>query len=102
MDGKVFNLTIYKELKRLEKIEDDYRKKINLMDMIQLLDEVVKFQSHRQETGGNQTLAMMIIGRTLYREISKKATTVEMRILSNSYLKYVEFEIESFINKLKS
>ncbi len=71
-----------------------YQSKINRMNKIELLEEMVRFQEERTEKG-QLTLTMMVRGRILFRALETHAETDELRLLASSYRRHLEHEIES-------
>jgi hypothetical protein len=84
------------ERNKRESIGQDphYQAKINRMNKIELLEEMVRFQEDRSEKG-QRSVAMMVRGKILFRALETNAETQELRILASSYRRHLELEMDS-------
>lgn len=73
--------------------DPQYQSKINRMNKIELLEEMVRFQEERSEKG-KLTATMMVRGRILFRALESHAETEELRLLASSYRRHLEHELE--------
>lgn len=98
MNTNVISIRAYKAFKETEVEELAYQAKIMSMDKVQLLEEMVRFQEERKVLG---TLdhPMMIRGRHLFRALETAADTQELKILSRSYRRHLDYEISSLRSK---
>lgn len=77
-----------------------YRAKILSMDRVQLLEEMVRFQEERKAVG-ELTPAMMYRGRHLFRALEEAADSQELKILSRSYRRHLEYEIAALKESIR-
>lgn len=78
-----------------------YQMKINRMSKIELLEEMVKYQEERSEKG-RLTMTMMVRGKILFRALEVQAETEELRLLSSSYRRHLEHEIDHHLTEKPS
>ena len=71
-----------------------YQSKINRMNKIELLEEMVRFQEERSASG-KLTATMMVRGRILFRALESHAETEELRLLASSYRRHLEHELDT-------
>jgi hypothetical protein len=90
--GTVISLRAYKALKDADQENLAYRAKILSMNKVQLLDEMVRFQEERRDIG-SLTSSMMIRGLHLFRALEESADSQELKIMSRSYRRHLEYEI---------
>ena len=69
-----------------------YQAKILSWSKVELLEEMVRFQEERKELG-SLTPWLMIKGRHLFRALEEQADSQELKILSRSYRRHLEYEI---------
>ena len=74
-----------------------YQMKINRMNKIELLEEMVRYQEERS-VKGRLTLTMMVRGKILFRALEIQAETEELRLLSSSYRRHLEHEIDQHLS----
>jgi hypothetical protein len=98
MSSNVVSLQAARELKQAEKDDYAYRAKILSMDKLQLLEEMVRFQEERSQRG-ELTPAMMLRGKILFRALEDTAETQELRLLTRSYRRHLEFELAAYVAK---
>ena len=70
-----------------------YRAKILGMEKVELLEEMVRFQEERSQTG-SLTPEMMRNGRHLFQALESSAETRELKILAGSYRRHLELELD--------
>lgn len=70
-----------------------YQAKINRMNKIELLEEMVRFQEERTEKG-QLSVTLMVRGKILFRALEINAETDELRTLAGSYRRHLEHEME--------
>ncbi len=92
-EARVVSLTAFRKLRIHEDGEMAYQALIASMDKIELLDEMVRFQENRTRAG-HLTIDMMVRGKILFRALEKSAETQELRILTRSYARHLEFELQ--------
>ena len=76
-----------------------YQMQINRMGKVELLEEMVRFQEERSAKG-NMSLTMMVRGRILFRALEISAETDELRLLTSSYRRHLEHEIEIHLKQV--
>ena len=96
--SNVISLKAARELKNAESEDLAYRAKILGMDKLALLEEMVRFQEERSSLG-ELTLAMMLRGKFLFRALEETAETQELKLLTRSYRRHLEFELNAFREK---
>lgn len=94
------NIVSLKAVREIKDAESDieYRAKILGMDKLELLEEMVRFQEERSRIG-HLTPRMMIEGKILFKALEDSAETNELRILTRSYRRHLEFELAAFMEK---
>jgi len=96
MSNSVISLKAVREMKRYESEDHVYKAQILVMDKLALLEEMVRFQEERTRVG-TLTLPMMLKGKILFRALEQAAETEELRILTKSYRRHLEFEMAEYI-----
>jgi len=96
--SNVISIRAFKAFKDVENEELAYRAKILSMSKVELLEEMVRFQEERKERG-SLSADMMIKGRHLFRALEEAADTQELKILSRSYRRHLEYEIAEMKNR---
>ncbi len=66
------------------------------MDKVNLLDEMVRFQEERSQKG-HLTPQMMMRGKHLFRALERTAETQELKILTRSYRRHLEYELANYL-----
>lgn len=94
----IVSLKAVRELKEAEKEDAGYHAQILVMDKVQLLEEMVRFQQERSQKG-YLTPSMMVRGRHLFRALEQTAETQELKILTRSYRRHLEYELETYVEK---
>ena len=87
-----------RELKKAEVEDAAYRSRIEAMDKLELLEEMVRFQEERSRIG-YLTPSMMLRGKVLFAALEENAETRELQILTRSYRRHLEFELADFLRK---
>jgi hypothetical protein len=90
--SNVVSLRAFKALRQTDEHELAYQAKILSMSKVELLEEMVRFQERRKVVGF-LTYELMIEGRHLFRALEETADSQELKILSRSYRRHVEYEI---------
>lgn len=92
------NVVVLKAVRELKKASEDelsYEARILAMDKVQLLEEMMAFQSERSKSE-KLSLKLMIQGRVLFRALEQRAETEELRILAKTYRRHLKFELEAY------
>ena len=93
--SNVVSLKAVRDIKDAETEDHTYRAMILSMDKLELLEEMVRFQEERSSMG-QLTLAMMIKGRHLFKALEETAETQELKILTRSYRRHLDFELQDY------
>ena len=93
--SNVVSIKVAREIKDAESEDHAYHAMILSMDKLELLEEMVRFQEERSALG-SLTLAMMIKGRHLFKALEETAETQELKILTRSYRRHLEFELQDY------
>lgn len=96
--NKIVLLEVARELKKTKGEDPDYQDKIQRMDKLELLEEMMKFQEERAQVG-HLTFKMMIQGKILFKALEENACTQELRLLARSYRRHLKFELEAHLKK---
>lgn len=96
--SNVVSLKAAREIKEAEHEDHAYRAMILSMDKLELLEEMVRFQEERSRLG-QLTLPMMIKGRHLFKALEETAETQELKILTRSYRRHLDYEIQDYREK---
>lgn len=99
--GMVIDLELERKKRGLMPHDPTYQIKINKMDKMELLEEMVRFNDSRSK-GEKMSLALMIQGRILFKALELMAQTQELRLLAGSYRKHLEHELEEKLTEIKS
>jgi len=92
MTNVVVNLNKYRAIKQVNKEVEDYRAKLNKMDKLQLLEEMVAFQEWRSKSK-ELTSEMIVKGLILFPLLTRSAETKELRLLTSAYTRHLEYEL---------
>lgn len=90
--SNVVSLRAFKLSKLIDTEELAYQAKLLDMSKQELLEEMVRFQEERK-AAGVMDLAMMTRGKHLFKMLYEQADSAELKILSLSYRKHLEYEI---------
>lgn len=93
--SKVVSLKAVREIKDAQAEDHAYRARILTMDKMELLEEMVRFQEERSSKG-HLTVAMMVRGQVLFKALEESAETQELRLLTRSYRRHLEFELTAY------
>lgn len=97
--NNVIFLKAVRDLKEFENGDIAYRARILGMSKVDLLDEMVRFQEERAALG-HLTVEMMIRGKVLFKALEENAETQELRLLTKSYRRHLEYELAAARKKL--
>lgn len=92
--SNVISLRSYKALKDSDAEELAYQAKILSLSKVELLEEMVRFQEERKMLG-TLTHPQMIKGRYLFKALEENADSQELKILSRSYRRHLDYEIQA-------
>ena len=95
MSNKIVSLKAVRELKEAENDELGYHARILAMDKVELLEEMVRFQEQRSSLG-HLTPQMMTRGKHLFKALEGAAETQELKILTRSYRRHLEYELAAY------
>lgn len=96
--SNVISLRSFKALKETNEEELAYHAKILSMSKVELLEEMVRFQEERK-TLGVLNHPMMIKGRHLFKALEENADSQELKILSRSYRRHLDYELQAHRDK---
>ncbi|MGZ3697185.1 MAG: hypothetical protein ACXWP5_03750 [Bdellovibrionota bacterium] len=85
-------------MKDAENGDHEYRARILGMDKLELLEEMVRFQEERSRIG-YLTLPMMIRGKILFKALEESAETQELKLLTRSYRRHLDYEMTEHLKK---
>ncbi len=94
--SNVVSLNAIRELKDAANEEMAYQALILSMDKLELLEEMVRFQEERSRLG-HLTPRMMTRGKHLFKALEETAETQELRILTRSYRKHLDYELQEYL-----
>jgi hypothetical protein len=94
------NIVSLNAVREVKEAEGDlaYKAKILGMDKLELLEEMVRFQEERSRLG-LLTPTLMIQGKILFKALEESAETNELRLLTRSYRRHLEYELASYVEK---
>jgi hypothetical protein len=95
--SNIINLRAARDIKDAETEEHAYHAKILGMDKLELLEEMVRYQEERTRIG-ELSLSMMLRGRHLFKALEQNAETQELQILTRSYRRHLDYEIQEYRN----
>lgn len=81
---------------RLRAAQDEQEHFIKGLDKLELMEEMVKFQEWRSREG-QLTPEMMVKGRILFKALTESAETEELRLLTRSYQRHLDYELEQYM-----
>ncbi len=96
--SNVVSIRAFKAFKELDTEELAYQARILSLSKVELLEEMVRFQEERK-TLGTLTHPLMIRGRHLFRALEETADSQELKILSRSYRRHLDYEIQALREK---
>lgn len=97
----IVSLDAFRKVKQAHKDHPGYESYLKQMSKPELLEEMVRFQEERSQIG-ELNLNMILRGRTLFQLLEENAETRELQILSRSYRRHLEYELESFVKRTES
>jgi hypothetical protein len=97
----IVSLKAARELKEAQANDEPYRLRILALDKLELLEEMVRFQEERSKME-ELTPAMMIRGKILFKALEESAETQELRLLTRSYRRHLEYELAAFVERRES
>lgn len=92
------SLKAAREIKDAHSGDLEYRARIISMDKLELLEEMVRFQEERSALG-HLTPEMMVRGKILFRALEENAETQELKLLTRSYARHLDFELKAYIEE---
>lgn len=92
----VIDFASRRKLLGLKPIEDEYGLRIASMDKLELLEEMVRFQEERSSVG-HLLPDMMVKGRILFKALEESAETPELKLLTRSYRRHLDYELDSYV-----
>ncbi len=95
-ENNIVSLKAVREMKDAECEDMAYRAMILSMDKLELLEEMVRFQEERSRRG-SLSIGMMLQGKHLFKALEENAETQELRILTRSYRRHLEYEIAAYL-----
>lgn len=90
--SNVISLRDFKVLRTSDDESLAYQARILAMSKVDLLEEMVRFQEERKSIG-TLTPSLMERGRHLFRALEECADSQELKILSRSYRRHLDYEI---------
>jgi predicted RNA-binding protein YlxR (DUF448 family) len=96
MTNKIVSLQAVREIKTAENEDHAYKARILGMDKLELLEEMVRFQEERSQVG-HLTATMMIRGKFLFKALEDNAETEELKLLTRSYRRHLEYELADYL-----
>ncbi len=96
--AKIFSIQAMREVKQVEQEDPMYKIRIEEMDKVQLLEEMVRFQEERSQLG-ELNVNLMVKGRILFRALEEHAETSALRALTKSYRRHLEYELADYLEK---
>jgi hypothetical protein len=96
--GNIVSLKAVREIKEAQNEDHAYHAQILGMSKVELLEEMVRFQEERSRLG-HLTLQMMVRGKHLFKALEENAETHELRLLTRSYRRHLEYELAAFRGK---
>lgn len=94
----VISLKVVRDIKSNKEEDLAYHARILAMDKLALLEEMVRFQEERSRLG-QLTPQMMVRGKLLFKALEDSAETQELKILTRSYRRHLEYELADYIQK---
>lgn len=93
--SNVVSLKAVRELKKTEDHNPEYREFVASLDKVRLLEEMVRYQEERAKIG-HLTLDLMVRGKILFSALEQSAETQELKLLTGSYRRHLEFEMKEY------
>ena len=92
--SNVISLQVVRTQKYADAYMLDYQARILGMDKLALLEEMIRFQEERSLMGESMPNEMMMRGKYLFKALEEKAETEELRLLSRSFRRHLEVELD--------
>jgi hypothetical protein len=92
---KIVSLQVVREIRKAENGDPDYQIRVLEMNKLELLEEMMRFQEERSQTG-ELSLRMMIQGQILFKALEEAAETAELKDLTRSYRRHLKYELEAY------
>jgi hypothetical protein len=89
--GDVFDLQAARNKKAQLMTDPFYQKRIDGLDMMLLLEEMVKYQE--QKPKDKELVFSMVRGVILFTALEQKCNTDELRLLAGSYKRHLQHEL---------
>lgn len=96
--SNIVSLKAIRDVKQAQSEDHEYRAKILTMEKVELLEEMVRFQEERTRVG-KLTPAMMVQGKVLFKALEESAETQELKILTRSYRRHLEYELADYLKQ---
>lgn len=90
--NNLVSLARFREKQKVNREVQDYQELLGRMDKLELLEEMVRFQEWRSKSG-ELTAEMIVKGLILFPLLTKMAETKELRLLTTSYARHLEYEL---------
>ncbi len=90
--SNVISLRSYKALRETDAEDLAYRARILSMSKVELLEEMVRFQEERK-SHATLPVSLMQRGRYLFQALEDSADSQELKILSRSYRRHLDYEL---------
>ena len=94
----VISLKAVREKKSRKIQEQTYKARIQKMNKLELLEEMVQFQ-HARAKEGELTETLMLEGQILFKALEKSAETQDLKDLARSYSKHLKCELNALKKK---
>ncbi len=98
-ENNVVSLETFRKIRNAEKEDLAYQALILSMSKTELLDEMVRFQEERSRLG-QLTLPLMVRGKYLFKALEEQAETQELRNLTRSYRRHLEYEMDTMLKQV--
>lgn len=92
----LFRFDSMQKVKETERQVEDYVMRLHLMEKLELLEEMVRFQEERSKAG-HLTLEMIVKGKALFKKLESNAETAGLRALTGAYYRHLKCELSEFI-----
>lgn len=90
--SNVISIRSFKAMKESDEDALAYQAQILSMNKVELLEEMVRFQEARKAEG-KLTSDLMFKGKHLFKALEECADSQELKILSRSYRRHLDYEI---------
>lgn len=96
--AKIFSLEAIREVKQAEKVDPLYMDRIQRMDKVELLEEMVRYQEERSNLG-ELTVSLMVRGRVLFKALEQHAETTALKSLTGAYRRHLDYELADYLKR---